>query len=137
MKISQKSEYALRAILDLSLHPPQDLVKVSDIAVNQGIPRKFLELILASLKQGGLVETRRGREGGYRLARPANRITVGDVLAIVGNERNEKRAAQDAFTHMWMQVEESLSAIIDRTTFADLVERWRLTKPKYIPNWEI
>jgi Rrf2 family transcriptional regulator, cysteine metabolism repressor len=137
MKISQKSEYALRAIFDLSLHPPADLVKVSDIAARQEIPRKFLELILANLRQGGLVETRRGREGGYRLARPADRITAGEALAAVGNERNEKRAIEDAFTDMWMQVDQSLSAIIDRTTFADLAERWRLTKPKYIPNWEI
>jgi Rrf2 family protein len=64
MKISQKSEYALRAIFDLSLHPPEDLVKLSGIAERQEIPRKFLELIFASLRQGGLVETRRGREGG-------------------------------------------------------------------------
>jgi Rrf2 family transcriptional regulator, cysteine metabolism repressor len=137
MKISQKSEYALRAIFDLSLHPPEDLVKLSGIAERQEIPRKFLELIFASLRQGGLVETRRGREGGYRLARPPDRITVGDVLAMVGSERGERRAAQDAFTDMWTRADESLSAIIDRTTFADLVERWKLTKTKYIPNWEI
>jgi Rrf2 family cysteine metabolism transcriptional repressor len=137
MKISQKTEYALRATFDLSLHSPEDLVKVSGIATRQEIPKKFLELILASLRQGGLVEARRGREGGYRLARPADRITVGDVLALVGSERNEKRATQDAFTYMWMQVDESVSAILDRTTFADLVDRWKHTKTKYIPNWEI
>jgi Rrf2 family protein len=137
MKISQKSEYALRAMLDLALHSPADLVKVSSIAERQVIPRKFLELILSSLRQGGLVETRRGREGGYRLTRPAERITVGDVLAVVASERNEKRLIEDAFTDMWARVDESLSAILDRTTFAELAEHWKVSRKRYIPNWEI
>ena len=70
MNISVKSEYALLAILDLAMQTPGEPVKIADIARRQKIPQKFLELILASLKHGGFVESRRGAEGGYRLAKP-------------------------------------------------------------------
>jgi Rrf2 family cysteine metabolism transcriptional repressor len=137
MKISQKSEYALRAVLDLSLHFSENLTKVHCIAARQKIPKKFLELILASLRQGGLVETRRGREGGYRLSRRPDRITIGEVLEAVGTERGAKRADPDAFTEMWMQVDRSVSAILDHTTFADLVHHWNQRETRYVANWEI
>jgi Rrf2 family cysteine metabolism transcriptional repressor len=137
MKISQKSEYALKAVFDLSLHLSENLTKVSCIAARQDIPKKFLELILASLRQGGLVETRRGREGGYRLSRPPDRITIGEVLEAVGIDRGAKRPAPDAFTEMWMQVDRSISAIIDHTTFADLVQHWNRMGTRYVANWEI
>ena len=73
MNISVKSEYALLAVFDLALQPPGEPVKIADVARRQKIPQKFLELILASLKQGGFVESRRGAEGGYRLAKPPTR----------------------------------------------------------------
>ncbi len=65
--ISVKGEYALLALFDLALQRAGEPVKISAIAQRQGIPQKFLELILATLKQGGLVESRRGAEGGYLL----------------------------------------------------------------------
>jgi Rrf2 family protein len=71
MSISVKSEYALQAILDLASQPAGEPVRIADIARRQKIPQKFLELILAGLKQAGFVESRRGAEGGYLLARPA------------------------------------------------------------------
>ena len=73
MNISVKGEYALHAIFDLSLQKPGEPIKIADIARRQRIPQKFLELILASLKQGGFVESRRGAEGGYLLARAPGR----------------------------------------------------------------
>jgi Rrf2 family protein len=66
IRISQQSEYALPAIFDLAHHRPEELVKVSSIASRQGIPQKFLESILLSLRHGGFVHSRRGRDGGYR-----------------------------------------------------------------------
>lgn len=137
MKISQKSEYALRAIFDLSLRAGDDLVKASYIASRQQIPLKFLELILGTLKQGGLVETRRGPEGGCRLARPADQITVGNVLALTEDPGNGRRGVQDAFTHLWNQVDESASAIIDGTTFADLAWRWERSKAEQVASRQI
>src|SRR6516165_2949986 len=83
MNISVKGEYALHAVFDLASQPSGQPVRIADIAQRQKIPQKFLELILSSLKQGGFVESRRGAEGGYLLARPADSLTVGDVLRFV------------------------------------------------------
>jgi Rrf2 family transcriptional regulator, cysteine metabolism repressor len=69
LNISVKGEYALQAIFDLATQRPGEPVKIAEIARRQRIPQKFLELILAGLKQGGFVESGHGAEGGYMLAR--------------------------------------------------------------------
>src|SRR5580700_7897520 len=120
MNISVKSEYALLAIFDLAMQSPGELVKIADIARRQKIPQKFLELILASLKQGGFVESRRGAEGGYRLARPADQITVGQVIQFVDGKA-AKRGPATPFSDLWKRVDESVSAIVDHTSFAEMV----------------
>src|SRR5712672_3663499 len=97
MNISVKGEYALQAIFDLALQGAPQPVKIADIARRQKIPQKFLELILAGLKQGGFVESRRGADGGYRLARPADQITVGEVLRFIEEGKRTKRAGADQF----------------------------------------
>lgn len=137
MKISVKSEYALLAMFDLAMQPPGEPVKIAEIARRQEIPQKFLELILASLKQGGFVESRRGAEGGYRLARAAGEITVGEVLAFVEEGKKTRRRTPDAFSDIWKRVDEAVSAILDRTTFAEIARRWKESQTRYVPNWEI
>ena len=137
MNISVKTEYALQAIFDLAAQPQADPVKIADIARRQQIPQKFLELILASLKQGGFVESRRGAEGGYRLARAADQITVGQVLRFIENGKKSRRHAPDAFTDLWKRVDAAMSAILDTTTFAELARRWKESQSRYVPNWEI
>src|SRR6266550_9618958 len=97
MNVSVKGEYALQAIFDLAVQDSPDPVKIADIAKRQSIPQKFLELILASLKQGGFVNSRRGAEGGYRLAKPANEITVGEVLRFVEDNKQTKRVPSNPF----------------------------------------
>jgi Rrf2 family transcriptional regulator, cysteine metabolism repressor len=137
MNISVKGEYALQAIYDLASQPQGEPVKIADIARRQKIPQKFLELILAGLKQGGFVESRRGAEGGYRLARPAEQITVGQVLKYIENVKRSRRAHANAFTEMWRSVDESIAAIVDHTSFAELVRRWQESQTRYVPNWQI
>jgi Rrf2 family transcriptional regulator, cysteine metabolism repressor len=136
MNLAVKTEYALRAIFDLASQNSAAPVKIADIAQRQQIPQKFLELILASLKQGGLVESRRGAEGGYRLARPAEQITIGQVLRFV-EQRKKRRPAPDAFSDLWSRVDEAMNTILDNTTFAELVRRWNEAQGRYIPNWQI
>jgi Rrf2 family protein len=141
MNISVKGEYALQAIVDLAGHRPGEPVRIADIARRQRIPQKFLELILASLKQGGFVESRRGAEGGYLLARPAESITVGEVVRFVegpqqGKER-PRRKSDTPFTDMWQQVDLAVSGIVDKTTFADLQRSWTDKQNKHVLNWEI
>ncbi len=136
MNISVKGEYALQAIFDLAMQPAGEPVKIADIARRQKIPQKFLELILASLKQGGFVESRRGAEGGYRLARTPDQITVGQVLKFVDG-KPAKRGHAGPFTDLWKRVDESVSGIIDHTSFAELVRRWKESQTRYVPNWQI
>ena len=136
MNISVKSEYALLAVFDLSLQPPGEPVKIADVARRQKIPQKFLELILSGLKQGGFVESRRGAEGGYRLARPADQITIGQVLKYVEQSKKTRRGP-DAFTDLWKRVDSAVGAIIDTTTFAELARRWKESQTRFVPNWEI
>jgi Rrf2 family protein len=116
-------------------------VKIADIARRQKIPQKFLELILSGLKQGGFVESRRGADGGYLLAHPADAITVGEVLRHIEGSRNSgarsRKRVETPFTDMWTQVDRSISAVIDHTTFADLARTWKDRQSKYVPNWEI
>jgi Rrf2 family protein len=141
MNISVKGEYALQAVFDLAAHSSAEPVKIADIARRQKIPQKFLELILAGLKQGGFVESRRGAEGGYLLARSAEGITVGDVLKYVEGVKTTKGSrkgpAADPFGDLWDRVETAVSKIVDHTTFAELVRHWNEKQAKYVPNWDI
>ena len=141
MKISVKGEYALQAVFDLATRDPRSPVKIADIAGRQKIPQKFLELILAGLKQGGFVESRRGAEGGYLLSRPADTITVGEVLRFVEGERSGrqrgKRKPDGPFADMWKRIDQSVSSIVDHTSFAELARNWLERQNQYVPNWEI
>lgn len=137
MNISVKSEYALLAVFDLALQPPGEPVKIAEVARRQKIPQKFLELILASLKQGGFVESRRGAEGGYRLAKPPNEITVGEVLRFVEDGKQSKRVASNPFHSIWNQVDQAVAAILDHTTFAELARNWQKSQARYVANWDI
>jgi len=149
MNISVKGEYALQALIDLADQPPGEPVKIADIARRQKIPQKFLELILASLKQGGFVESRRGAEGGYLLARPADSLTVGEVLRFMEGARARLRTSKarsrqenqsggdNPFTEMWDCVDRAVSEILDKTTLADILRSWSEKQNRFVLNWEI
>jgi Rrf2 family cysteine metabolism transcriptional repressor len=136
VNISVKSEYALHAIFDLATQPADQPVKIADIARRQQIPQKFLELILAGLKQGGFVESRRGAEGGYKLAKPADQLTVGQVLRFV-EQAKKTRSEAGPFTDMWTRVDAAADALLDTTTFAELARRWKESQSKFVPTFAI
>jgi Rrf2 family protein len=141
MNISVKGEYALQAIFDLASQPGREPVKIAEIARRQQIPQKFLELILASLKQGGFVESRRGAEGGYLLARRPESITVGDVLRFVEGRQEERsrlrRQLGSPLSDLWERVDDAINSVLDSTTFAQLVREWTDKHNRFVPNWEI
>jgi Rrf2 family cysteine metabolism transcriptional repressor len=141
MNISVKGEYALQAIFDLASNSASEPVKIADIARRQKIPQKFLELILANLKQGAFVESRRGAEGGYLLAKRAELITVGDVLRFVEGRQEERarqrRLADSPFSDLWEQVDRAIDNVLDSTTFAQLVRDRTEKHNRFVPNWEI
>jgi len=138
LNISVKGEYALHAMFDLAAHRGGEPVRIADIARRQKIPQKFLELILAGLKQGGFVESRRGAEGGYLLARPAESITVGEVLRFIeGQTRRGRRKTDSPFAELWERVDRAVGEIVDHTTFAELEHIWLEKTSRFVPNWEI
>lgn len=144
MEISVKSDYALRAVFDLACREGPQPTKIAEIAARQGIPQKFLELILSQLKQGGFLGSRRGAEGGYFLARPPETITVGEILRHIDGpisparkQSRESLPDDSPFPELWGEVEEALSSVLDRTTFADLVARWREANSSQVANWQI
>ena len=145
MHISVKGNYALQALFDLATRGGSRPVKIAEIAARQRIPQKFLELILAQLKQGGFVQSRRGAEGGYLLARGADAILVGEVLRFVEGRssaanpasRGRRPADESPFSELWEQVDRAVSQIIDHTSFAALAARWEGKQSRFVANWEI
>ena len=141
MNISVKGEYALQAIFDLAANTGSEPVKIAEIARRQKIPQKFLELILASLKQGGFVESRRGAEGGYMLAKRAESISVGDVLHFVEGRQEERarlrKQTDSPFADLWERADFAIDSVLDSTTFAQLVRDWTEKHSRFVPNWEI
>jgi Rrf2 family protein len=132
VQISAKADYALRALCVLASAPEQCAVKADEIASAQGIPRTFLDGILVELRRAGLVESRRGPDGGHRLARPAYAISLADVirvtdgpLALVRGQRPESHAYDGPARHLqdvWVAVRASLRSILELTTVAQVVE---------------
>jgi len=132
--LSQKSKYALRAMLMLAAQPPGEMLLVGDIAERRKIPKKFLELILLELKKNGLLHSQRGRGGGYSLGRPANKITYGEIIRITDGplalipcaSLTAYRKCDDcedekscAIRRLMRRVRDSASAILDKTTLAE------------------
>ncbi|MFN9298275.1 MAG: RrF2 family transcriptional regulator [Acidobacteriota bacterium] len=136
MKISVKAEYALQAVFDLATQPGGAAVRIADIARRQGIPHKFLELILSNLKQGGFVESRRGADGGYMLAKPASQLIVADIIRHLDGP-SERRTSTAGFEDMWKNVDEAVDSILGHTTFEQLADNWKAKQSQYIANWEI
>ena len=144
MDVSVKGEYALRAVFELCSRGASEPVKIADIAARQGIPQKFLELILSQLKQGGFLNSRRGASGGYTLAKSPEDITVGDVirhiegpLATTRLSDDHPRPSDSPFNDLWREVDAAVSGVIDHTTFADLLARWKEKRTRQAVSWQI
>jgi len=138
MKLSKKGEYALRALIDLGIAAEvgRSLVQVTELAASERLPVKFLEQIMQLLKEAGMVESERGKYGGYRLARPAGKIAVGQVvrfidgplapIGCVSQTAYEKCSCPDE-THcglrmLMLDVRNAITSILDRYSLADVVE---------------
>jgi Rrf2 family protein len=129
MRVSAKADYAIRAAVELAAAGPGP-VKGERLAQAQEIPANFLENILSDLRNAGLVASKRGAEGGYWLARPADEITIADViravdgpLANVRGVRSEQvsyRGSAERMRDVWIAVRASLRAVLEEVTLADL-----------------
>jgi Rrf2 family protein len=130
VNISAKSDYAVRAMLALAADDGGRPVKGETLALSQQIPVKFLENILVDLRRAGLVASQRGAEGGYRLGRPASKITVADVIRAVDGplanirgvrpEAAEYDGAATALRDVWVAMRAALRSVLERVTIADV-----------------
>jgi Rrf2 family protein len=130
VRISAKTDYAVRAAVELASAPDGSVVKAERIAEAQDIPLNFLENILAQLRQARIVESRRGPEGGYVLARAPGDITIADViraidgpLAGVSGHRPQDlgyTGTAEPLRDVWVAVRASLRDVLERVTLADV-----------------
>ena len=139
MKLSVRGEYALRALLVLGLNYDQSVVRIQTISEQQNIPKRFLEQILNDLKSAGVVQSRRGVAGGYRLARPPEEITLATVIrhiegalapvSCVSERFYEKCSCPDesrcAIRSVMKEVRDAIVSILEKTTVADVCHRVR------------
>ena len=126
--MSARTDYAVRAILTIAAEP--HLVKAATLAAAQDIPLSFLQGILLDLRRAGLLHSHRGVDGGYALARPADRITIGDVVRAVGGALTTVRGlptatatyhgAATGLHDVWVAVEEAITGVVDHRTLAEL-----------------
>jgi Rrf2 family protein len=130
VRVTAKVDYAVRAAIELAAAPPGQPVKGDRLAEAQGIPVKFLENILSSLKRASLVRTQRGADGGYWLARAPEHITVADIVRAVegplANVRGEPPESvhyagnAESLQRLWICVRANLRAVTEHVTLADL-----------------
>jgi len=130
VKVTARADYAVRAVVELGAADGK-LMKADLLAEKQSIPRHFLDNILNDLRRAGIVSTQRGAEGGSRLARPADEITLADVmramdgpLAAVRDVRPEQLSydgAASALPDVWVAVRAALRGVLEHVTVADVV----------------
>ena len=141
MKISTKGKYGLRAMIDLAQYSEQEAVSISSSAQRQKISESYLEQLVAKLKKAGLVVSTRGAAGGYRLARSASEISVGDVLrALEGDVRAVICTAQTeegcegeelcVTKYVWQRINESIEKTVDEMMLDQLVAESRKAQEK-------
>lgn len=134
MKISQKGLYALQATMMLARHYQQGAIKIRDIAYEEDLPEKFLELILLELKNARLVESARGAKGGYQLRRPPSEIHLSEIVRLIdgplapfgdaGQLRSliDKDAEHRALYQVFLEVRDAAARILENTSIADIIK---------------
>lgn len=140
--LSQKAKYALRALIMLAERNDDDLTLIADIAGRENIPRKFLEAILVELRKHGLLFAKRGKSGGYRLARPAAEISFGEVIRLVDGHlapipcasKSSFRPCEDCIdpgtcSVRWLmvQVRDATADVLDNRSLADALRHRQST----------
>ena len=131
MKLSTTARYSLRALSDLCSSEDYEPVSVSGIASRQNISVSYLEQLFAKLRRGGILESVRGSQGGYVLARPADEITIAEILQAIGEpfifgSCQTEKGCENAVTcptfNLWRRVKGSVDEILRTTTLEDIVD---------------
>ncbi|SHO53637.1 RrF2 family transcriptional regulator [Anaerocolumna xylanovorans] len=138
MKLSTKGRYGLRAVVDLALNSEDEAVALSSIAERQGISISYLEQLIAKLKKAGIVNSIRGAQGGYVLARKPEEISVGDILRALEGDLNPVDCAEIEGSsntcvganscvtkYVWMRISDSINNTVDTMLLSELLEEGR------------
>ncbi len=132
MKLTSRSEYALLALVYLSRNGSEGYVSVETIALAQGIPAKFLEQILLALKRTKYVRSSKGQRGGYRLAKPADRITLAEIIRVLDGALAPTQSVSVYFyestpiekeknlVRVFKEIRDYIAEKLERTTLADV-----------------
>ncbi len=133
MRLSTKSRYGTRAVLDIALHSHNGPVTLNDISVRQEISRKYLGQIVHQLLAAGILESIRGPRGGYIMGRSPKKTKLGEIIRIldgsmapvrcVDKSKTCNRTSKCATREVWVKIKESLESVVDDITIADLVSR--------------
>ena len=138
--MSQKCQYALRAVFELAKRTGQGPVKIGEIAEVQAIPARFLEAILGELKHGGFVESKRGVYGGYILSMAPADLTAGKIIEFIDGPLSPVKCITDSsangcplhgkcsFMDVWKRARDAVSEVYESATFASLVENDRTAR---------
>ena len=128
MKLSTKGRYGLRAMVDLAVYSEKESVSISCIAQRENISESYLEQLAGKLKKAGLIKSTRGAQGGYRLAKPAAEISVGDILrALEGDCQGLKpeggcESSDFCVTKLvWQRINDSIAKAVDEITLEELM----------------
>lgn len=138
MNVTSKGRYALRVMLDLAQHPDEGYISLKTVAERQDISMKYLEAIVGALKKAGLVDSSRGKEGGYSLLRPPEEYSVGEIL----RSTEDKLAPVSCITAegvacaqasacltlpMWRELDELTNVYLDTVSLRDLLtgDKWK------------
>lgn len=138
--ISNKCMYALKAVLELSKRTGQGPVTIGDIASAQGIPARFLEAILRELKQGGVTDSIRGKDGGYLLARTPREISVGTIIELMEGPLLGPTTDQEpteVFSEIWKQAQDCIGKVLGQTTYDKIVEREAELRGHFVSDYAI
>jgi Rrf2 family cysteine metabolism transcriptional repressor len=134
MKLSKKSEYACLALIDLAEHYGEDFIKIIDISQRWLIPKKFLEQILISLKTSGYVKSKKGSEGGYKLTKTPEQISLAEIIRLMDGALAPVESASKYFyenspveqhkklINIFIDIRDYTSNVLERTSFADLIK---------------
>lgn len=134
--VSTKGRYGLKAVVDLAVNSDNGLVSIKSISQRQGISENYLEQLFASLKKSGIVKSVRGAQGGYMLSKPAEKITVGDVLRSLEGALCPVECMEFDFTEcdksdtcvtapVWAKLRDKVNEVVDSIYISDLVKDYR------------
>jgi Rrf2 family protein len=128
MKISRRAQYAVAAVLDLALNAPGGGCRAVEIARRTGVPENFLDAVLLELRKAGVIASKRGPDGGHRLAQDPSRLTVASILLVIDGpasiaarpERRGGSPAEHSLQRLWSKVGDAVRTVTENTTVEDL-----------------